>query len=223
MIGSLPNPRYERKFIAESFTLAEALALVRRHRCAFREAYSPRTVNNIYLDSPSRSAYYDHINGASHRVKHRVRWYGSLEQDIRQPVLERKFKSGSVSGKDTHLLSALQLNRQPLKTALVSTFASLPKQLQEDLRLLEPCLLNQYRRYYFVSADGRFRLTVDSDFRFGQAHRSPAKVRPARGLPSVVLEVKFELQHATCAQWITDTFPFRIARCSKFILGTEGL
>ena len=224
MAVSLPNPRYERKFIAENFTLAEALALVRRHRGAFREAYPPRIVNNIYLDSPSRSAYYDHINGASHRTKHRVRWYGAPEGDIRQPVLERKYKSGSVSGKDTHPLSAFQLNGKPLKPALETTFAPLPKQLQEDLRLLEPCLLNQYRRYYFLSADGRFRLTVDSDFRFGAAYGSHIKVRPARaGAPSVVLEVKFELQHATTAQWITETFPFRMARCSKFILGIERI
>ena len=224
MAVSLPNPRYERKFIAESFTLAEALGLVRRHRGAFREAYPPRIVNNVYLDSPSRSAYYDHINGASHRLKHRVRWYGAFEGAVRQPVLERKYKSGSVSGKDTHRLSGFQLNGLPLKTVLEPTFAALPKQLQEDLRLLEPCLVNQYRRYYFVSADGRFRLTVDSDFRFGSAHGSPAKVQPARaGVPPVVLEMKFELQHATTAQWITETFPFRMARCSKFILGLEGL
>src|SRR5947207_15559446 len=96
---SLPNPRYERKFIAEGFALSEALALVRRHRAAFREVYPCRTINNIYLDSPSRSAYYDHINGISLRLKHRVRWYGELGSDISTPALERKFKRGSISGK----------------------------------------------------------------------------------------------------------------------------
>ena len=30
--------RFERKFVAEGFTLADVLALVRRHRAAFREA-----------------------------------------------------------------------------------------------------------------------------------------------------------------------------------------
>src|SRR5689334_289002 len=110
----LPNPRYERKFIAEGFTLPEALALVRCHRAAFREAFPPRLVNNIYLDSPARSAYYEHINGVTSRVKHRVRWYGALEGQILKPVLERKFKSGSVSGKDSHALGPFQLNGQPV-------------------------------------------------------------------------------------------------------------
>ncbi len=54
MAPLLPNPRYEKKFIARGFTLAEVLARIRLHPSAFREAYPPRIVNNIYLDSPSR-------------------------------------------------------------------------------------------------------------------------------------------------------------------------
>src|ERR1051326_5821338 len=194
---SLPNPRYERKFIAEGFTLAEALVLVRRQRGGFREVYPPRTVNNIYLDSFSRSAYYDHINGAPHRLKHRIRWYGALEGTVARPLLERKFKSGSISGKDSHALASFELNGQPVRSSLAATIEdpALPDRLRAELRHLDPCLINQYRRYYFVTADGRFRLTVDSDFRFGTAAGPRALLRPAgRGAPAVVLEVKFELQ-----------------------------
>jgi hypothetical protein len=50
MTPLLPKLRYEKKFIAEGFTLPEVLARVKRHPAAFREVYPPRIVNNIYLD-----------------------------------------------------------------------------------------------------------------------------------------------------------------------------
>ena len=222
----LPNPRYERKFIATGFTVAEAVILVQRHPGAFREAYPARTVNNIYLDSPFRTAYYDHINGVSNRIKHRVRWYGPLQGHISQPMLERKYKSGSMSGKDSQALASFQLNGQPVRSSLAAAFdrASLPEQLRAELRLLEPCLLNQYRRHYFISADGKFRLTVDSDFKFAAAHSPYARITPGRSsLPSVVLELKFEIQYAAQAEVVSNSLPMRMMRCSKFVLGIQSL
>jgi hypothetical protein len=222
----LPNPRYERKFIADGFSLADAVALVRRHRAAFHEAYPPRTVNNIYLDSPSRSAYYDHINGASQRVKHRVRWYGALDGPNQTPVLERKLKSGSVSGKDAHGLPVFQVNGQALESCLAAVFdsAAMPERLKADLHHLVPCLINQYQRHYFVSADGYFRLTLDTEFRFGAGRGTYVKVSPAgSGVPSVVLELKYEPQHCDKAEALTNAIPFRMTRCSKFVLGVEWL
>src|SRR5512138_3354854 len=99
METALPNLRYERKFVAEGFTIAEVLACVRRHTCAFREIYPPRVVNNIYLDSLSRRDYHDHINGVANRTKTRVRWYGPQFESASRPILERKVKRGMVSGK----------------------------------------------------------------------------------------------------------------------------
>lgn len=74
MIDLLPNPRYERKFTVQGLALSEILALVRRHPAAFREAYPPRMVNNVYFDTPGLNNYYDHVNGAPNRIKTRVRW-----------------------------------------------------------------------------------------------------------------------------------------------------
>lgn len=225
-LNSLPNARYERKFIADSFTPFEALALVRRHGAAFHEAFPPRRVNNIYLDSPSRSAYYDHINGASRRVKHRVRWYGPLEGQILAPVLERKFKSGSVSGKDSHTLAPFEMNGVPVAATICGAFerAALPERLMAELGHLSPCLINQYWRHYFVSGDGRFRLTVDYDFGFGAPHLTPIRLaKRSGGVPSVVLELKFEIHQAGEAEIISNALPMRMMRCSKFILGMEGI
>src|SRR5437879_6346363 len=96
------NPRYERKFLPQEFALAEVLTLVRRHPAMFREVYPPRFVNNIYLDSPGRSDYHDHVAGVPNRSKTRVRWYGAPSGHIAMPVLEQKVKHGHVGGKLSH-------------------------------------------------------------------------------------------------------------------------
>jgi hypothetical protein len=224
-VSFLPNPRYERKFGADGFSLSECVALVRRHPALFREVYPSRMVNNVYLDSPTRTAYHDHLNGASVRLKHRVRWYGPLNSLVPGPVLERKFKSGLISGKDAHTLPDFRLNGLPLESTLTAVFdqARLPERLRNELRHLTPCLVNRYCRRYFLSADGRFRLTVDSDFRFGPVRGTPVEVSAAVGVPRVVLELKFEAKHADQAEALTNALPMRLKRCSKFILGVEQL
>jgi len=101
--------RYERKFVADGLTLAEVLAMVRLHPSALRESYPARVVNNIYLDSPGRNDYHDHINGAAIRSKTRLRWYGPQTGPIEHPVLERKLRRGLASAKEAYTLAALSL------------------------------------------------------------------------------------------------------------------
>jgi hypothetical protein len=224
MAQVLPNPRYERKFVADGLVLAELLALVRRHPAAFREAYPPRFVNNIYLDSHRRSDYRDHIAGVANRSKTRVRWYGSPSGPIARPVLEQKLKRGLVSGKITHDLPGLSLNGGALRSLLYDTFdtAQLPERLRFNLHCLEPSLFNRYRRYYFLSGDRRFRLTVDTDLQFGRATAQGGSGAALVRLPPIlILELKFGPSEAERASRITNALPFRLARCSKYALGIE--
>ena len=75
-------------------TLADVLAEIRQHPALFREVYPDRTVNSLYLDSPARRDYFQHVNGVANRVKTRLRWYGPLTGPVERPTLERKFKRG---------------------------------------------------------------------------------------------------------------------------------
>ena len=226
MTTEFPHPRYERKFVVQGLSLPEVIAIVRRHPSAFRETYPSRTVNNVYLDSKTLQAYYDHIHGIARRVKHRVRWYGPFDGEIGKPVLERKYKQGLVGGKAADALCAFEVNGQPLRSCLEAALEKsvLPDRLRESLRQLEPCLINRYRRHYFVSADGRFRLTVDSDLRFGKANGShPRLTATASITPLTVIELKFELQHAEQATQVTNALPFSLTRCSKYVLGMQRI
>jgi hypothetical protein len=216
--------RYERKFICRGRSEGEVLALVRRHPAAFREVYPARWINNVYLDTASLHDYFDHVAGNSHRAKTRIRWYGALRGPITRPVLEQKIKRGLVSGKQAYDLPPLHLNGSIDPGVLATSFAraGLPELLRERLCHVQPVLINRYRRHYLQSADSRFRLTVDGQLEFHCA-------RPGLGAPAgagaandlVVLELKFDAGHAEAAAVVTNALPFRMQRCSKYVLGVE--
>jgi len=226
MTTTLPSLRYEKKFVAEAFTLADVLATVRRHPAAFREVYPRRTVNNIYLDSAARQNYREHINGTADRSKTRVRWYGPQWELTGRAMLERKLKRGTVSGKEAYLLPSLRINEGCLRSLLESAFdnaTALPPILLSALRHLEPALLNRYQRHYFLSRDGKFRLTVDSDLQFGpvQPPHRPPEALWLRSVPTVVLELKYRTEIAHDAVLVANEFPFRSTRFSKYVVGIE--
>ncbi len=226
MTSTLPNLRYEKKLIAEGLTLAEVLAGVRRHPSAFRQVYPPRTVNNIYLDSPARRDYHEHINGTANRSKTRVRWYGQPSAVAERPVLERKLKRGAVSGKQAYPLPPLSINGGCLRSSLDGAFdtAVLPPILRSSLRHLEPALFNLYQRHYFLSRDGTFRLTVDSGLQFARVQDHMGAV--AFLLPvarTVIMELKFGLDSAENAAVVTSRFPFRVTRFSKYVAGIQRM
>lgn len=226
MTSTLPNLRYEKKFVAEGLTLAEVLAGVRRHPSAFREVYPPRIVNNIYLDSPARRDYYEHINGTANRSKTRVRWYGQQSAVAERPMLERKLKRGAVGGKQTHPLPPVSINEGCLRSSLNGAFdtAVLPPILRSSLRHLEPALFNRYQRHYFLSRDGTFRLTVDSGLQLaGIQPNARAVVFSLPVARTVIIELKFGLDSAEDAALVTNAFPFRVARFSKYVAGIERM
>jgi hypothetical protein len=226
METALPHLRYEKKFVAEGFTPAEILARVGRHPCAFREVYPPRVVNNVYLDSASRRDYYDHINGTANRTKTRVRWYGPEFESAERPTLERKLRKGMVSGKAGHALPRLSLNGGCFRTLLRRNFetADLPPALRFALQHVEPALLNRYRRHYFLSRDGRFRLTVDSELQYAGVKpdgRPTSFLGPTSAV--VIIELKFGPELAEKACLVTNTFPFRVSRFSKYVAGIQTI
>src|SRR5664279_765599 len=174
-----------RSSVALSLGLVGALSIV-RFRAAIKEpeelaflflaisAGLGLCVNNLYLDSLEFRDYHDHVNGVAHRSKTRLRWYGAWSGRIATPSLEHKLKCGLVSGKVSHRLPPLSMNGHVSRPDLEAAFdgANLPELARLALHHLQPSLLNRYQRQYFQSADGRFRLTVDSDLQFAAARQA---------------------------------------------------
>lgn len=215
--------RYERKFVIFDLDPAETEAVIRFHPAVFREIYHRRYVNNIYFDTPSLEHYHANVRGIAQRVKCRVRWYGTPVGPIARPMLELKRKSGLLGSKESHPLLPFDLDER-FDAREVLEKSDLPARLRCDLAPLRPILMNRYRRRYFLSHDGRYRLTLDTELAYRTVGRGVSRF-PAwlPGDGRVVVELKFAFGGEEGATRIATRFPFRMTRSSKYVLGIEAL
>lgn len=218
--------RCERKFLPGPADLETVLARLYRHPALFREVYPPRAINNLYFDTPELRNYHEHVQGCAHRFKLRLRWYGPLRGEIAQPVLEWKVKHGQVSGKRAFPAPAFTHNgalpRAELRARLAD--APLPEPWRWRLAGLQPVLVNRYHRRYFASTNGHLRLTLDTGLEFFDARNAVGVLRPVPGLaPRLILELKYAPEFAAEAAEAAGCLPFRLTRCSKYVLGVERL
>ncbi len=226
MDTELANARLERKFMPAELPVSETLALVRRHPALFREPYPERVVNNLYFDTPDLRHFHDHVSGTSRRLKVRVRWYGAFGGAVAQPRLEFKLRRGTVSGKESHPFPPFNLNGRFSPESLENAYRAdtLPERARLRLRGVRPVLGNRYRRRYFCSADGATRLTVDWGLEFLDARDPDGTLRPlALRESQVILELKYTPDNAKAAAAVAALFPFRMVRCSKYVLGVQRI
>ena len=225
---ALPPPlcRYERKLVVEHRDPREVRHWVRQNPALFREAYPPRWVNNIYFDSLEFQQYFDNKDGADCRRKIRVRWYGPVFGRVDRPTLEFKIKAGLMGRKEAYPLPAFVVapatGLDPLTAALRA--AELPLLVRRELAFASPRLLNRYHRQYYISADGAYRLTLDAELEFYRLRPHVHSFLERCAVPGVtVLELKFHDGAASAAEFITNAFPVRLTRMSKYVQGIEGL
>lgn len=218
--------RYERKFFTSELSHHELESIVRLHPAAFSEIYSQRSVNNIYFDTVSMSSYRDSLNGVSQRLKIRVRWYGEQFGLIKEPVLELKIKQGFLGGKLRFPLAAFQLDTNYSLQLQQKVFveSDIPELLKGHLKSVKLVLLNHYQRKYFQSRDGKFRITIDFDM---QSYRIDPVLNYFAEIfnhgPDNVMELKYSDKDDDEAGYITNIFPSRMTKSSKYVIGLEGL
>lgn len=218
--------RYERKFLITDLTEGEVRAIVRHHPALIREIYERRWVNNIYLDSPFLHSYHDNVEGAPDRVKARVRWYGEMFGPVAKPVLEFKVKRGAVGRKELYPVDPFVLGKDfnPGQLRRLLGESGLPGDIRLKLRSLEPSLLNRYLRSYHLSADGRFRITVDTKQRFLRVRRgSNLFLHGFTDDVSVIVELKYGCDADPDAEAVSGRFPFRLTKSSKYVTGVSAL
>ena len=218
--------RYERKFHETWLDRHRIEALVKLHPAGFTEAYPPRFVNNIYLDSPGLQNYVAHVNGHGKRAKIRIRWYGDLTGPVARPVLEVKGKIGYVGYKHHFPLNGLDLD-QPLDSETLAAgleARSVPETLRCQVACYAPKVGNRYRRQYYVSGDGVVRVTLDFDLTFYHlAAGSYALTQRTAHKAGTVIELKYARDDQAKAVAIASGFPFRLYKLSKYVDGVEAL
>lgn len=223
---NLNNWRYERKFFVSGLSKHEIEAIVRQHPAMFSEIYYERNINNIYFDTFDMMNYFHNVDGLSQRMKFRIRWYGEMFGTIEKPVLELKIKEGQLGGKlhyplDSFYLDDLQTNDKIHK---VIASANLPEELKRIIKCLNYTLLNRYTRKYFESADKRFRITIDSHMKYiNLSHLHNSYLSELNDYDSNILELKYGQESDHDARKITNCFPFRMTKSSKYVTGIDRL
>jgi len=218
--------RYERKSFVSSLSRHEIEALVKGHPAMFIEAYSPRYVNNIYFDTPNMDHYFANVDGVSNRLKVRIRWYGNLFGTVEKPVLELKIKKGMLGGKLEYPLTSFTLNHELSRTDIRESLesSSLPENLNEYLKSLNFALLNRYYRKYFVSADKKFRITLDYDLEYYRINPNINYFFNKRvDDENTVFELKYNENEDNVAENIMNLFPLRVTKNSKYVSGIDEM
>lgn len=198
------SPRYERKFLLHAPQRLSLRHLIKLHPATFSKIYTPRQINNVYYDTADFSHFRENLAGVSPRRKVRVRWYGEFET-VTKPILEIKSKDGEVVTKSSRALPSFPLRR--VKDFFLET--SYPYQ---------PVLKNSYNREYFISADRKLRLTVDTDITFDDLGTSLLQ-NPVKSLSYTIVELKYSILHEDDALAACKYFPFRLSKLSKYEQG----
>jgi SPX domain protein involved in polyphosphate accumulation len=217
--------RYEIKYAIPWNEQHGVRAWVRGHGCGFRAAYPARRVNSIYFDSPDFECLQVGLAGMADRCKLRLRWYGATLRP-ESAVLERKQKHGGVGRKLSRTCQG------PFDLPGLRHRTLVHRIARNDLGPLAPTLatyclpvlFNHYLREYYVTADGRVRLTLDSALTFyNQVHSSAFNGRWAEPQVEVmVVELKAAREDEELVARIANDYAFRATAFSKFATGLLG-
>ena len=221
------NYRFERKFtIPDNYSLNTVIQYIKKNSFLFREVFHQRQVNNIYFDTPKYNDYFDNVLGVSDRKKFRIRWYGDTFGKIEKPVLEIKIKKGLVGDKWSYKLKPFTLDNNFTNETIKEVFktSDLPVPIYESSKDKIPTLLNSYNRRYYMSADNRFRITVDFDLLYYNIDKqfNNFKFAPNKDENKIV-ELKYSLEDDSLANAVSTQFPFRLNKNSKYVNGVNTL
>lgn len=211
--------RYEKKMVFNALRLDEVRSWVYSHTDAFKVAYPPRQVNNIYFDTPDCLLMLDHDNGVANREKFRFRWYGE-NWCVQEGQFEIKKKIGHLGYKIIHPIKhTIDLGSLDWRKITHIFKEESNEEFSFLLENLIPMIINQYEREYFVSGDGRIRVTLDYKMKaFGQSFGfSPNITFPQPLVNNVIIEIKAaKNEHQRIADSLAE-FPLRCVQHSKYL------
>lgn len=221
--------RFERKFIFEDTYLEDIInQVVYTSEFGFSEIYDRRGVNNIYFDDTNYKFYHQNVAGDGERKKYRLRWYGDTVSEIKNPRLEIKKKFGEVGDKYAIKLKGTRfdLQTQSAEEVRLQLIDILEEQghglLALDMKILFPALINRYERRYFLSACGKFRITLDYHMQFYDPnYRIFEKSEYTLENKETIFELKYKPEHDTECRKLTQRLRNRMSKNSKYVKGID--
>lgn len=210
--------RYERKFIIQHLTIEKLINDIKIHPASFKEIFNKRIINNIYFDKYDLGFFKENIDGNSKRSKIRLRWYEN-ESTIK-PNLEIKTRKGILGKKFVLGLETVKLDSRKNTNNIINQILKKNKLHSIKSKILLPTLYNSYSRRYFISADSNFRVTIDQDQIFRSPnHNFPNAFEFKSG--ALIMEIKYHHSQNYLADGLTQFFPFRVSKNSKYVNGIK--
>ena len=216
--------RFERKFIIPELLTHSIEEFIKSNSALMRKIYYPRFINNIYFDNPGFQFYFENIDGISERMKMRIRWYGKMNGEIEKPVLELKQKNGLTGSKSFFTIPSFNINDIYHPGFLSSLFQKSNLDLRKKTLMLslKPTLINRYQRKYFLSFDQKFRVTLDDNLAyFPVSFPEQLSSGGIKDTLSMIMELKYEPIYQFESANITQEFPFRVVKNSKYVRGVQ--
>jgi hypothetical protein len=215
--------RYEKKFVVMDQLYSEVEWVIKKHPFLFRSIFHPRQVNNIYFDTPQFEDFHDNVDGNSRRRKLRLRWYGDLFGDVKKSVMEAKIKSGDLGAKRNFSVGGFHMAKDFSVEKWTALLAGMPSEASAPFSYgYRPTLVNSYLRKYYLSADKRFRITVDWGLKYYKVGLSSTSMLvPLVDRRKIIVELKYDQEHCDSAQEITKHLPFRLSKNSKYVSGVR--
>ena len=185
---------------------------------SFYEPYPPRFVNSLYFDTIDLNLLDESLGGTSIRNKWRCRWYGDL-LDSQKAIFEIKKKYGHISWK---VLIKNRFEVNPLESNWENFI--LPK-FPEGLNVFGlncenyfPTSIVRYKRKYFISANGKIRVTLDDNLQFfSQRNYYIPNVKISEYSDSaIVMELKLKPDDIDLISSFSKSIRFTPMRFSKY-------
>lgn len=221
-MNALPKYRYERKFAIMGLNYSQVVNCIKMNPAVFMTTFPERQINNIYLDDYSYRTFKDNVAGMARRKKIRLRWYGDTFDNESNISLEYKFRNNFIGSKESYPVDGFPITPgfyySQLHKHLMN--ADLPRYIQDEISLLQPTLLNSYRRKYFESIDGMFRLTLDDRNCYTKITTRHSNFRhQLTDRHRIIVELKYDHTFESAARRVINAFPFRMTKNSKYVNG----
>lgn len=211
--------------VCQDHALERVLMAMRVAGAGVREHHPSRLVQSLYFDTPTSRSLRENLDGLGRRDKIRLRWYGEATSGVRGS-LERKIRRNALGWKEVMPLEATidieGTDRLGLmRTILQHADARWIERMKS--RAMEPACWIAYRREYYVTADGRIRLTLDRELRaWDQQGHFMIDRRVAVPLPHVlIVEAKCAPEHDEEAMALMQRLPLMVDKCSKFVMASS--
>lgn len=206
--------RFEKKFLIPLAELSAFEMQLARHACS--PIYKPRWINNLYGDTYDYQHLNENIEGLSERKKLRFRWYGKTYGEI-NVTAEYKIKVDDTNTKKSVKLGTINFPKEtPLSTLFercLQKWDILKDPIIQAPHGYQATLLNRYNRCYFLSADERIRITIDTPIYFQNALNG---IKAEQNQYAVV-ELKCPKNHII----YTDLLPYQLSKSSKYVEGLQ--